>query len=523
MANRITNSKPIPAAQYLRMSTEHQRFSLDNQRAVNMAYAADHGYEIIASYQDAGKSGLTLKARPELKRLLGDVLSGDVEYRAILVLDVSRWGRFQDADQAAHYEYMCREAGIPVLYCSEAFDNDGGTMASIVKHMKRVMAAEYSRELSRKIARAQRLQAGQGYKQGGHVVCGVRRRVIDKHGKPRMYLVKGQRKALSTDRVVFEHGPPSEISLVRRIFGMFALDGLGVTDICQILATQGVAQPSGRPWVRSTIYRLLRNELYIGVFLFGRYSNNLGRRKAVPEREWVRRTVMEPVIAVSLFRIAADRIAQTSKRRWSDTELEDGLARLLQEKGYLSGPAIDAVGYLPSQSVLSRRFGGLKAACRLVGYEKPAKPSRRHPKVFTDECLIDTLVRIHREHGYISQKVIDQDPDTPKAEYFARRLGGLRRAYLLAGIGQGVWPKKRADRHQDGRVLSDDELLDGLKTLWKKNGDLTLKMINDDPTLPCSEFFTSRFGSVLSAYKLIGYCETRGEIMKRAYARKKQQ
>jgi hypothetical protein len=31
----------------------------------------------------------------------------------------SRWGRFQDADESAHYEFLCKSAGIPVHYCAE--------------------------------------------------------------------------------------------------------------------------------------------------------------------------------------------------------------------------------------------------------------------------------------------------------------------------------------------------------------------------------------------------------------------
>ena len=120
------------------------------------------------------------------KQLLSDVISGEINFRAILVLDVSRWGRFQDTDQAAHYEYLCREAGVQLHYCAESFENDGGAISSIVKHMKRVMAAEYSRDLSARISRAQRQQAKLGFKMGGMAPYGTRRQVVDENGKRRM-------------------------------------------------------------------------------------------------------------------------------------------------------------------------------------------------------------------------------------------------------------------------------------------------------------------------------------------------
>ena len=56
-----------------------------------------------------------------------------MSYRAILVYDVSRWGRFQDTDESAYYEFICKQAGIQVIYCAEQFENDGSPTATIIK------------------------------------------------------------------------------------------------------------------------------------------------------------------------------------------------------------------------------------------------------------------------------------------------------------------------------------------------------------------------------------------------------
>jgi len=61
---------PLPAAQYLRMSTEHQQYSLENQSDAIRRYAADHGFAVVKTYVDAGKSGLRLKNRSGLSQLL---------------------------------------------------------------------------------------------------------------------------------------------------------------------------------------------------------------------------------------------------------------------------------------------------------------------------------------------------------------------------------------------------------------------------------------------------------------------
>lgn len=113
-----------PAAQYIRMSTEHQQYSFDNQKDAIALYAEQHGFAIVRTYDDAAKSGVVLKGRTGLKRLLRDVVSGSVSYKAILVYDISRWGRFQDADKAAHYEFLCKHAGVPIHYCAETFGNE---------------------------------------------------------------------------------------------------------------------------------------------------------------------------------------------------------------------------------------------------------------------------------------------------------------------------------------------------------------------------------------------------------------
>ncbi len=50
--------KPIRAAQYVRMSTEHQQYSTENQADVIREWAAKRGCEIVRTYADDGKSGL---------------------------------------------------------------------------------------------------------------------------------------------------------------------------------------------------------------------------------------------------------------------------------------------------------------------------------------------------------------------------------------------------------------------------------------------------------------------------------
>jgi DNA invertase Pin-like site-specific DNA recombinase len=100
------------------MSTEHQQYSTENQSRIIREYAARRGMVIVKTYTDAGKSGLRLDGRDGLKQLIRDVETAKADFDAILVYDVSRWGRFQDADESAYYEYICRQAKIEVHYCA---------------------------------------------------------------------------------------------------------------------------------------------------------------------------------------------------------------------------------------------------------------------------------------------------------------------------------------------------------------------------------------------------------------------
>src|SRR3546814_14846298 len=99
--------------------------------------------------------------------------------------------------------------------------------------MKRVMAAEYSRDLSARISRAQRQQAKLGFKMGGMAPYGTRHQVVDENGKRRMTLKPRQRKALSTDKVIYALGPPAEVDVVERVFRDYALSRKNMTEIAR--------------------------------------------------------------------------------------------------------------------------------------------------------------------------------------------------------------------------------------------------------------------------------------------------
>src|SRR5471030_199849 len=197
----------IPVAAYVRMSTEHQQYSTENQLDRIKEYAARRGMQIVRVFADEGKSGLSMKGRESLRGMIAEVEQGKADFKSILAYDISRWGRFQDADESGYYEYICKRAGILVHYCAEQFENDGSPTSNIIKSVKRSMAGEYSRELSTKVLQGACRLIQLGFKQGCAAGFGLRRMLIDAMGKHKGTLKLGEQKSLQTDRVVLQQGP----------------------------------------------------------------------------------------------------------------------------------------------------------------------------------------------------------------------------------------------------------------------------------------------------------------------------
>jgi DNA invertase Pin-like site-specific DNA recombinase len=259
-----------PAAAYIRTSTDLQKYSAENQLAAIRNYADARGFEVVRVYEDAGRSGLRLDGRDALRQLMDDVQSRQAPFGAILVYDISRWGRFQNADESAHYEYLCSRTGIRVHYCAEQFENDGSAKADLLKSVGRIMAGDYSRDLSVKVFAGQCRLSELGYRQGGAPGFGLRRLLIDEHGKSKGELLPGQRKSLQTDRVILVPGPKLETDAVRRIYQMFVEEGKQESEIADLLNMVGLTSDLGRPWSRGTIHQILVNEKYIGNNVYNR-------------------------------------------------------------------------------------------------------------------------------------------------------------------------------------------------------------------------------------------------------------
>ena len=402
----------LRAAQYVRMSTEHQQYSTENQGDKIREYADRRNIEIVRTYADEGKSGLNIGGRLALQQLIKDVESGAVDFKLVLVYDVSRWGRFQDADESAYYEYICRRAGIHVTYVAEQFENDGSPVSTIVKGVKRAMPGEYSRELSAKVFAGQCRLIELGFRQGGPAGYGLRRVLIDQSGSVKSELSRGEHKSLQTDRVILQPGPDAEVAVVNRIYRWFVDDNLTESEIAERLNTQGIRTDLGRDWTRATVREVLSNEKYIGNNVYNRRSFKLKKHRVVNGPDmWIKKEgAFEGIVPPELF-YTAQGILRARAHRYTDDELIEKLRSLYQRHGYLSGLIIDETEGMPSAAAYAHRFGSLIRAYQTVGFtpdrdyqylEVNQFLRRLHPKI------VGQTERMIAEVG----GVVERDPAT---------------------------------------------------------------------------------------------------------------
>jgi len=392
-----TPANPLRAAEYVRMSTDHQRYSTENQAGAIRHYAAARGIEIVQTYADEGKSGLRLDGRDALKRLIEDVQNGRADFQAVLVYDISRWGRFQDADESAYYEYICKRAGITVQYCAEPFENDGSPVSTIVKGVKRAMAGEYSRELSVKVFTGQCRLIELGFRQGGAPGFGLRRMLVDQAGESKGELTRGQHKSIQTDRVLLTRGPDAEVDTVRRIYHAFVERRQSERQIADDLNAEGILTDLERTWTRGTVHQVLINEKYVGNNVWNRISFKLKKKRVRNGPDiWIRADNVFPAIVDRPLFDAAQAVIQMRSVRLTDTEMLCALQDLFSREGTLSGLIIDEAEGLPSSSAYRSRFGSLLRVYELIGY----RPRR-------DYRYIEINRALRQLHPGIVQNVVD--------------------------------------------------------------------------------------------------------------------
>lgn len=406
----------LKGAAYIRMSTEKQTESPENQERQIRAYAAQYGIEIVKVYADLGVSGLTAEKREQFQALIDDVEQGRNDYNIVLYLDESRWGRFVDSREAEYHRMRLERRNVICQSCEKPLALTSNIADRIMTLLRDESASDYCRQLSQKVWVGQCNLVTKGFRQGGVAGFGLRRMLLDEAGTPKQELAIGQRKSLLTERVILVPGPEEERAIVLWIYNQF-ISGITEVEIAAKLNAKGVLNHFGRPWSRGTIREVLTNEKYIGNNLFNRTSGKMKSKvRRNPKSDWVRREqAFTPIVDAGIFSVVQE-IYSARNKKFTNAELLQGLRDLYTKRGRLSALIIDEAENLPPSSLFRTRFGGLLRAYRMIGYT----PERDYQYVVINQRLrafhAETVADVIRRVEELCGRCIFIDPETSLLE-----------------------------------------------------------------------------------------------------------
>jgi DNA invertase Pin-like site-specific DNA recombinase len=279
--------RPTRLIGYIRVSTEEQaradRSSPTQQRAAIHSLADRFGLPIEQIFDDLGVSGGSAEKRPGFMALVAWCQAHPTTARApgaVLVLNDSRWGRFDDPMESSYWMMELKKKAGWVVRFVEADDTEDKTVRSIMRALYAGQATAYRDQIKANAARGARGSAAQGFWQN-EAPLGYRREARDAAGRARVLEV-GQRKG-DTERVRLVPGPASEVAAIRWAFETYAATGASLRTIADGLTVRAPA----RRWSRGTVKALLTNPAYQGDVVWCRRPHDASLKTSDPT---VRRT-----------------------------------------------------------------------------------------------------------------------------------------------------------------------------------------------------------------------------------------
>ncbi len=235
---------------YTRVSTTMQTdgYSLDAQKARMKAYADYNDYEIVSTYEDAGKSGKSIEGRLEFNRMMEDIKSGKDGVSFVLVFKLSRFGR-NAADVLSTLQVM-QDFGVNLICVEDGIDSSkdaGKLMISVLSAV-----AEIERENIRVQTMEGRIQkAREGKWNGGFAPYGYQ-------------LIDGKLQINE-----------EEAEAIRVIFDQYVHTDIGANGVAKYLENHGIQkiqrQNGKNPLFDAHLVRLiLKNPVYCGKIAYGR-------------------------------------------------------------------------------------------------------------------------------------------------------------------------------------------------------------------------------------------------------------
>ena len=238
-----------PAALYARVSSDRQDVDLSvaAQLRALRDYAERNGYSIAREYVDEAESG-RVADRPQFRKMLDEAGRPSAPFNEILVWKFSRFTRKRE--HAVAFKSMLRRRGIRVVSITEHADDSptGKLMEAIIESVDEF----YSENLAQEVMRGTREAASRGFWVTPHAPYGYKR----------VFIADGPKK-----RPKLALDPPAD-SIVRRMYIM-AGQGKSTLDIAKNFNQEGIASPRGAKWLKTTIHRILTNEVYTGTLVWG--------------------------------------------------------------------------------------------------------------------------------------------------------------------------------------------------------------------------------------------------------------
>ena len=276
MPKSKTTTELIPACAYLRMSSDQQEASIDQQRDEVGKLAKANNYVIVKEYLDSGKSGsLQVTKRTGFLRLIRD--SHDREFRAVLTWDVSRFGRL-DPLKAAQYKDTLRSNGVYLHTCKEGKITWDSFTDFVVDTLHAAVANAYSKSLSKDTIRGRLDLLESGAWPNGKVPYGYSKTYVSKEGKE-YHVARNETFAKGQGWSRLLVLVPDEAKVIHHIFDRYVNHDESMREIAKnIKATR----PDGKalPWTKDTIRATLTNKAYAGYAHIGGLRNKLRASEA---------------------------------------------------------------------------------------------------------------------------------------------------------------------------------------------------------------------------------------------------
>jgi len=352
------------AVAYYRHSAQiGQENSVEIQQDNVRAFAEKHNLQIVHEFADRGKSGLNAEGRPAFNEMMEWVGTRD-DFQFVLVLDVTRWGRFQDMDLSAHYESLCTQHGKQVIYTHIGMPKEDDLLVNhLRKSIDRYQSAEYSRTLSKKVFEGCAKVATQGYRPGGSPPYALHRMMLDENKRPDRILQPGQRKAIQNGRVILVPGDEKQVQTVQEIFLLFVEKSYDERQIAGHLNARGVPSPGGVRWSEGSVRHILTNQQYAGAVVYNKSTQRLKTRARVnPREKWiVTPGAYEPVVDPALYERARE-IMEGRTRGCDPAQMLERMRALYREYGLITSRIVRFAEDCPGPGMFSKHFGGLCGA-----------------------------------------------------------------------------------------------------------------------------------------------------------------